>query len=461
MTDLRNFLTFLKERHPEELIVMEGNVDPDYEITAIIKEVERRTNPAVIFPKVRGSQFPIVTNLLGSRKRMSLAIGSTLEDFYGTWNKKVQNLVKPQIVQSGPSKDVRLVGDQVDVTSLPIHRYYQQDAGRYITNALMVVKDPETGIRNLSFSRTQLVDKVTLRNSMHSRGHQWMIYGKAERMNKNLEVAIVIGAHPTILLGAATRFVPLGLDEYEIAGALLGKPIDLVKCESIDVEVPANAEIVIEGEILANVREDEGPFGEYTGYASGRSTRNVIRVKAVTHRKDAYYQDIMGGNSSEHLLLMGVPKQAIVFQRMNQVLPNVKQLNWPISGVNLICYIQLAEPVEDGQPNLAGTLLLGLDSYVKIVVVVDEDINIFDGREVLWAISTRVDPGTATNILRNVFCNCLDPSATEMGTIGKMIIDATKKKGGQYNRLTLPKEIEERVRKRVEQSLSGRTLNRE
>ncbi len=124
---------------------------------------------------------------------MSLAIGSTLEDFYGTWNKKVQNLVKPQIVQSGPSKDVMLVGDQVDVTRLPIHRYYQQDAGRYITNALMVVKDPETGIRNLSFSRTQLVDKVTLRNSMHSRGHQWMIYGKAERMNKNLEVAIVIG----------------------------------------------------------------------------------------------------------------------------------------------------------------------------------------------------------------------------------------------------------------------------
>ena len=381
---------------------------------------------------------------------MALSIGSSVEDFYETWNRKLQTLLKPKIVSSGPIKEVILVKDQVDSAKFPIHRYFEQDAGPYISNALMVVKDPETGIRNLSFSRTQLVDRVTLRNSMHSRGHQWMIYGKAERMGKNLEVAIVIGAHPAMLLAAATRFVPLGLDEYEIAGALLGEPIELVKCESIDIEVPAHAEIVIEGEILAKVREDEGPFGEYTGYASGRSTRNVITVKAISHRKDAYYHDIIAGNSSEHLLLMGVPKQAIVFQRMKQVIPGVRQMSWPISGVNLICFVQLSEPVEDGLPNLAGTLLLGLDSYVKMVVVVNEDINIFDEREVLWAISTRVDPSSDTNILKNLFCNRLDPSATELGTIGKMVIDATKKRGGQYTKLTIPRETEERAKQKVE-----------
>jgi UbiD family decarboxylase len=456
MADLRTFLELLKERFPEELITITDRVEPDYELTAIVKEIEKRANPAVIFRHLQGNPLPIVVNVLGSRKRIALSIGSTVEDFYEVWNKKLQTLVKPSFITSGPTHEVVLKGNQVDPARFPIHRYFEQDAGQYITNALMVVKDPETGIRNLTFSRTQLIDRVTLRNSMHSRGHQWMIYGKAERMGKNLEVAIVIGAHPAVLLAAATRFVPLGLDEYEIAGALLGEPVELVKCESIDVEVPAHAEIVIEGEILANVREDEGPFGEYTGYASGRSTRNVIKVKAITHRKDAYYHDIMAGNSSEHLLLMGVPKQAIVFQRMKQVLPGVKQMNWPISGVNLICFIQLSEPVEDGLPNLAGTLLLGLDSYVKIVVVLDEDINIFDERDVFWAISTRVNPSSDTNILKNLFCNRLDPSATESGTVGKMIIDETMKKGGQYNRLTVPKAIERTARQKVEKLLSNR-----
>jgi UbiD family decarboxylase len=445
MNDLRKFLAFLKAKHPEEVVEVQAEVDPDYEVTAIVKEMEKRTNPVVIFRNPKGSPFPIVANVLGSKKRMALAIGAEPEDFYETWNRKLQHPVKPRIVQSGPVREVVITGDWVDLTKLPIHRYFQQDAGRYIANSLTVVKDPETGVRNLSFTRTQLVDGTTLRNSMHSRGHQWIIYGKAERMNRNLEVAIVIGVHPAVLLAAGTRFVPFGLDEYEIAGALLEEPLDLVKGETIDVEVPASAELVIEGEILAHVREDEGPFGEYTGYASGRSTRNVIKVKAITHRKDAYYEDLISGNSYEHLWLMGVPKQAIVFQRMKQVIPNVKQMYWPVSGVNLLCFIQLAEPVEDGQANLAGTLLLGLDSYVKMVVVVDEDINIFDEREIFWALATRVNPSKDTNLLKDVFCNRLDPSATETGTVGKMIFDATKKKGGQYNRLTLPDEAVEKA----------------
>ena len=198
----------------------------------------------------------------------------------------------------------------------------------------------------------------------------------------------------------------------------------------------------------------KGPFGEYTGYASGRSTRNVLKVKAVTHRKDAYYQDLIGGNSYEHLLLMGVPKQALVFERVRQVLPGVKQMCWPISGVNLLCFIQLSHPVDDGLPNLAGTLLLGLDSYVKVVVIVDEDINIYDEREVFWAISTRFDPSASMNVLKNVFCNRLDPSATEDGTVGKLIIDATKKKGGHYNRLTTPEGIARKAEELVKRYLA-------
>jgi 2,5-furandicarboxylate decarboxylase 1 len=455
MNDLRTFLSSLKAQDPASVVTIEEPVSADFEIAAIVKGFEATTNPVIIFRNVEGFSFPVAVNLIGSRERIAAAVGSPgLESFFDTWNRKMQNPCNPRVVPGGPVKEVVQVGEDVDITRFPIHQYFQQDAGRYITNSLMVVKDPETGLRNLSYSRAQLVNRNTLRNSMHSRGHQWMIYNKAERLNRNLEVAIVIGCHPVLQLAGATRFLPLGYDEFDLAGGLQEGPVDLVKCETIDLEVPASAEIVIEGEILANVREDEGPFGEYTGYASGRSTRNVLKVKAVTHRKDAFYQDLIGGNSYEHLLLMGVPKQALVFQRVRQVLPGVKQMCWPISGVNLLCFIQLHHPVDDGLPNLAGTLLLGLDSYVKVVVVVDEDINIYDEREVFWAISTRVDPSASMNVLKNVFCNRLDPAATEEGTVGKLIIDATKKKGGHYDRLTTPEEVIKKAGSLVKRYLS-------
>jgi 2,5-furandicarboxylate decarboxylase 1 len=445
----------MRKQDSKGVVTIEDPVKADFEIAAIVKGFEATTNPIILFQNVDGFPFPVAVNLVGSRERIASAIGASgLETFYDTWNRKMQHPYKPRMVGTGPVKEVVMTGEDVDITRFPIHQYFSQDAGRYITNSLMVVKDPETGLRNLSFSRAQLVDRNTLRNSMHSRGHQWMIYNKAEGQNRNLEVAIVIGAHPVLQLAAATRFLPLGYDEYDLAGGLQDGPVDLVKCESVDLEVPAGAEIVLEGEILANIRQDEGPFGEYTGYASGRSTKNVLKIKAVTHRKDAFYQDLIGGNSYEHLLLMGVPKQALVFDRVRQVLPGVKQMCWPISGVNLICFIQLSHPVDDGLPNLAATLLLGLDSYVKMVVVVDEDINIYDEREVFWAMSTRMDPSGSINVLKNVFCNRLDPSATEEGTVGKLIIDATKKKGGHYNRLTTPEEVAHRAGSLVKRYLS-------
>ena len=261
MKDLRSFLDSLREQDPKSVVTIEDRVGADFEIAAIVKGFEARTNPVILFRNVEGSPFPVAVNLVGSRERIAAAIGASgLDTFFDTWNRKMQKPHKPRIVGTGPVKEVVRKGEDVDLTRFPIHQYFSQDAGRYITNSLMVVKDPETGIRNLSFSRAQLVDRNTLRNSMHSRGHQWMIYNKAERQGRNLEVAVVIGAHPVLQLAAATRFLPLGYDEYDLAGALQDGPLDLVKCETIDLEVPASAEIVLEGEILANVREDEGPF---------------------------------------------------------------------------------------------------------------------------------------------------------------------------------------------------------
>jgi UbiD family decarboxylase len=227
------------------------------------------------------------------------------------------------------------------------------------------------------------------------------------------------------------------------------EPVQLVECETVDVEVPARAEMVIEGEIPPHIRENEGPFGEYTGYATGRSTNHVLNVRAITFRKNAIYQDIVPGNSSEHLLLGRVSKEAHIFRRMKEAVPNLKSINWPRSGTHFHSYLSLSEPIDEGQANHAALLLLGLDSYLKLVVVVDEDIDVYNEEEVLWAVATRMQPDRDINVVKNVFCNKLDPSAYGEGTSAKLIIDATKKGRWTFDKLTFPKEALDKARQIV------------
>ena len=444
MKDLHKFIDFIKHDYPNEIRIIDEEVEADYELTAIATESEKEKNQMLLFTNVKGSPLPIVTNVFGTRKRIALAIGSTVDEFYSIWDKRTQRLIKPKIVEGGPVKEKQMTGKEVDLNKLPIFKHFEQDAGKYVTAGAVVAKDPETGIRNLSYHRLQLGGKNKFRASLHSRGHLWRIYSKAEKLNQPLDVAIFIGAHPSILLAAAAK-VGMGVDEFEVAGAVMQEPVQLVKCETVDLEAPAFSEIVIEGEIPPFIRENEGPLGEYTGYAAGRSTNNIINVRAITFRKDAIYQDIVPGNSSEHLLLGNVSKEAHVIRRMRETLPNLKNINWPKSGTHFSAYLSLSEPIDEGQANHAALLLLGLDSYLKLVVVVDEDIDIYNEQEVLWAIATRMQPDRDVNVIKNVFCNRLDPSAYDGGTSAKIIIDATKKKGWTFEKLTVPKNFREKA----------------
>jgi len=437
MRDLHEFIDFIKRDYPEEILTIDEEVEADYEITAIAMESEKGKNQMLLFNNVKGSPFPIVTNVLGTRRRIALAIGTSVDEFYSIWDKRTQKLVDPKIVESGPVKDVVMKGEKVDLYRFPIFKHFEQDAGKYVTAGVVVAKDPETGIRNLSYHRLQLVEKNKFRISLHSRGHLWRIYSKSEKLNRPLEAAIFIGAHPSISIAAAAQ-VGMDIDEYRVAGALMQEPLELVKCETVDLEVPAFSEIVVEGEIPPFVREKEGPFGEYTGYATGRSTNNVFNVRAITYRKNAIYQDILPGNSSEHLLLGSVSKEAYFFKRMKEAIPNLKNINRPKSGTHFSAYLSLSEPIDEGQANQAALLLLGLDNMLKLVVVVDEDIDVYNEQDVLWAIATRMQPDRDVNVIKNVICNKLDPSAYGEGTSAKIIIDATKKKGWNFDRLTVP-----------------------
>ena len=209
---------------------------------------------------------------------------------------------------NGPVHDRVVQGNELDAGALPISRHFEKDAGRYIGSGILVCKDPDTGVRNLSYQRLQLKGPNRFGASLHSRGHIWEHLQRCAARRQNLEVAIVIGAHPTINLAAGAK-VAMEVDEFDVAGALMGRPVELVKCKTIDVEVPAEAEFVLEGEILSDVHEDEGPYGEYTGYSTDRSTRNVFVVKAITSRNKPIFHDIIPGYSAEHLLLDAPPRK--------------------------------------------------------------------------------------------------------------------------------------------------------
>jgi UbiD family decarboxylase len=421
--DSQSLRRYLENLPAEEVLRTTGPIDLDYRPTALVLELEKRhETPVVVIDEPLGFEMTVVANLFASRDRIARMVGVKPGGFNDAWVKALENLLPAEIVESGQVQEVVLTGADVDVSTLPISRHFEKDAGRYIGSGILICKDPDTGTRNLSYQRLQLKGPDRFGASLHSRGHIWEHLQRCEARGRNLEVAIVIGVHPAINLAAAAK-VAMEIDELAIAGALLGEAIELVRCKTIDVEVPAQAEIVIEGEILAGQHEDEGPFGEYTGYSTFRSTKNIFVAKAITHRAKPIFHDIIPGYSAEHLLLGRAAKEAHTFMRLKEMVPGLKALNFPKSGTHFHAYMSFKNTA-DGQARQAMLLLLGLDSYLKLVVAVDEDVNVFSEEEVLWAIATRFQADTDMFVVPDVFCNRLDPSSRD-GMSAKLALDAT------------------------------------
>ncbi len=438
---------FLRQLPPEEAFNITEPVDLDYFPTALVLELEKRQRfPVLWLEQPRGFDTPVVSNLFADRGRIARMAGVAPGQFNAAWLKAEANPIPPRIVPAGPVQEVVFAGSEVDAGQLPISRHFTQDAGRYISSGILVCKDPDTGVRNLSYQRMQLKARDRFGVSLHSRGHIWEHLSRSEARGRNLEVAVVIGAHPAVYLAAGAK-VAMEVDEYDLAGALLGQPVDLVRCRTIDVEVPAEAEIVLEGEILANVHEPEGPFGEYTGYSTGRSTQNVFMVKAITRRQKPIYLDLIPGYSTEHLLLARVAKEAHVFERLREMVPTLKAINYPKSGTHFHAYLSLKKTAE-GQARHALVLLFGLDPYVKFAVAVDEDIDVFNESEVFWALATRFQADTDMFTVPKVFCNRLDPSSVD-GMSAKLGLDATAPLQWDVERTTLPPEALEAARKLI------------
>jgi len=433
MSNLKDFIDALPA---SETLVIPDPIHLDFAPTALVLELEAQKRfPVVIVEHPQGFDGPVVSNLFSDRSRIARMVGEKPGGFGQAWARALSNLIPAVMADEAPVHEVVTRGNEVDAALLPISRHFQADAGRYIGSGILICKDPDTGVRNLSFQRMQLKGPNRFGASLHSRGHIWDHLQRCEARGKNSEVAVVIGCHPAIYIAAAAK-VAMEIDELEVAGALMREPVELVKCKTIDVEVPADAEYLIEGEILVGTNEDEGPYGEYTGYSTSRSTRNVFEVKAITHKRKPIFLDIIPGYSSDHLLLSRCTREAHVSHRLKEMVPTLKALCYPSTGVHFHAYMSFKKTAE-GQARQALMLLMGLDSYIKFAVAVDDDIDVFNEDEVLWALATRFQADTDMFVVPKVFCNRLDPSSVE-GMSAKIGLDATKRPEFDAERTRLP-----------------------
>ncbi len=443
MQDLRSYLNLIKQNHPEDFVIVAREVDPAYEITAITVKLEQeaKRRPILLFEKVKGTRFPVLTNLHASRARLALAMNAKPEELQKAYLRAMEKPIQPQLVGKGPVKDVVLTGDKINLYDLPQILHHQEDAGAYITAAISFAKDPNSDTWNCAYNRLMIQgrDKTSIHLTLAK--HLWEFQRVAEAQGESLPVAFAIGVHPAIALGCLA-IGSIDEDERAIIGGLLGEPLDLVKCETSDLLVPAHAEMILEAEILPYERTAEGPFGEFTGYSLGERQREVMKVRAITHRRDAIFQDITVGHL-DHLMLSTTPIEANLYRAVRAMVPTLKAVRVPAP---FTCYVSIEQRIS-GQAKNAILAVLGADLYMKRVVVVDHDVDIFNDRQVSWAIATRCQPDRDILIVTNARGSDLDPSTKEDGYTGKWGVDATAKPSlaAYTQRHRIPKEVWQRI----------------
>lgn len=386
---------------------------------------------ATVFPRPGGHAMAVVSGLLSQRAWMAEAAGVAESELVARFQQACRDPVPSRPVDDAPCRQV--VHRDVDLASLlPVPTHNEHDHGPYITAGLLITRDHYSGRQNVSIHRLQLTGPDRLGALLLPR-HTLAFFRDQERAGEDLDVVIVIGADPLTLM-ASQAIVPLGQDELEISGALRGSPLPVTRCLDSDIMVPANAEIVLEGKLLASVREPEGPFGEFPQYYGERAERHVIRISAVTHRRHPLYHTIVGGGR-EHLLLGCIPREGSFLSELRRNFPCVKAVHLPLGGT---CRYHLHMQVEHPAPGEVKNLILAALSVhydIKHVTVVDTDVNVMDPTEVEWAVATRFQADRDLVVVPGTQGSKLDPS-TDGGIGAKLGLDATIPPGAEPMRFT-------------------------
>jgi 2,5-furandicarboxylate decarboxylase 1 len=447
--DWRSFLRKVEQTRPAEVLRIRDEISPVYEVTALMEELARQgATPLVILENVKGHSMPVVTNLSATRARMALAFGVEEASLNAEYARRAKTTYPVEVVKNSATRFQVTTGSEVDVGRLPILTHYQDDPAPYVTAGLIVSADRETGGTSLGYHRLMVTGRNRFGISLHSRKRLWEYHKKAEERGENLPAACVIGVHPLISLASIGVF-PREVGKGEVAGGLLGEPLQVVEAINSPLMIPAYAEIVLEGEILAGVREPEGPFGEITGYSSFRSTQNVFVVHTMYHRQNPLYHSIVAGLSAEHALILAVPREADLFRALSSAVPGLQAVHVPLSGCGCFhAYVSIKKSAA-GQGKQAILAALGVDHVLKLVVVVDDDIDVYNEFEVLWAISTRFQADRDLVVVPGAMGVILDPSASPEGVSARMGIDATRSPEFSAKRYRVPEEAKRAAMERI------------
>jgi len=446
---MRGFLAMVERQYPDQLVRIAAPVKRELDITATVFELERAgRSPVVIFENVEGFDMPVVTNIAGNRRLIAAALGVEPSALAATFRERCQDYRPVERVASAPWQDQVIEGDAVDLTRLPIPTHFAVDAGPYITAGQICARDPQTGVDTTGFHRLMLKGRNRLGVSLHSRRRMYEYHRRAEARGEPLPAVVTLGIHPIHYMGSMAYHYPPDVRKYEVIGALFGEPYRVARCGTAELEVPEGAEIVIEGKILNDLREPEGPFSEFTGYASYRSTQNVFVAERIQMRRDALFHSIASGTAADHILISCIAREGEILNSLRRNLPNVISVHVPtITCGALMAIIQMKKTAE-GQPQQAIMAALGTETYCKIVVVVDEDVDIFNLADVMWAVATRVRADRDLVFVHRAMGAILDPTSDPVdNTLTKVGIDATKPGGVDFaERLVIAETQRARVR---------------
>jgi UbiD family decarboxylase len=442
--DLRSFIAQLEKDSPDDIARVTRSISPRYEISALLTHLENQKQfPLLYCENVTGHDAPVVINAQVSRRFMALALQCEVRDLARKYSQRQSQLIPPIEIDHAPVHEVVQTGDEIDLSQVPMLTHYDVNAAPYITAGIVAAVDPDSGVRNTSYNRLMMAGKRELRIFMAVGRHLWTLHNRLEQRNEPLPIAIIIGVHPLFSLGAQA-FTAATEDEYAVIGGMMGEPLRVVRAKTVSLLVPADAEMIIEGKILPNVRRIEGPFGEFTGHAVPADDRPVIEVTAVSHRHNYIFQDIHAGYT-EHKMMGALPREAALLKAVRQTVPTVKDVCMPVSGTcRFHAYISIAKRAP-GQAKNAICAALAADMLLKHVIIVDDDIDVFDEERVLWAVANRFQADRGLVVLANAQGSELDPSAGPGGVNAKMGLDATKPLTGFPPELRVPDEAMKKI----------------
>ncbi|BBO99345.1 4-hydroxy-3-polyprenylbenzoate decarboxylase [Sulfuriferula nivalis] len=474
--DLRDFIAQLEKIG--ELKRIKTPVDPVLEMTEICDRVLKAGGPAILFENPIGHNMPVLANLFGTPHRVALGMGednvSALREvgkllaflkepeppkgLKDAWDKfplfkQVLNMA-PKVVSRAPCQDIVWEGKDVDLSRLPIQTCWPGDAGPLITWGLVVTRGPHKSRQNLGIYRQQVIapNKVIMRWLAHRGGA--LDFREFQQLNpgKPYPVAVALGADPATILGAVTP-VPDSLSEYQFAGLLRGAKTEIVKCLGSDLHVPASAEIVLEGFIYPDDMAVEGPFGDHTGYYNETDSFPVFTIERITMRRDPIYHSTYTGKPPDEPAVLGVALNEVFVPLLQKQFTEIVDFYLPPEGCS---YRMAIVSIKKSYPGHAKRVMFGIWSflrqfmYTKFIIVVDDDVNIRDWQEVIWAITTRMDPVRDTLLVENTPIDYLDFASPVSGLGGKMGMDATNKWPGETNRewgtpIVMSDEVKQRV----------------